>query len=312
MAVVTLRYHETPSPEIQGAVVSVGNFDGVHTGHRALIDTARAMAGADGKVITVTFDPSPMQLLYPDKYLAPLTTMEERAKRLHEIGADHVVILKTEPELLSLSPEYFFETIIAQALQARGMVEGFNFRFGKDRTGDNHLLRAMTNQAGMTFQEVDAYHLDGDAVSSTRIRESITFGDLTLANRLLGRPYRISGTVIQGEQRGRTLGWPTANLGEVATLLPGDGVYAVRVWLDGKPLMGAANIGPNPTFGQNARKIEVHLISFSGNVYGQTLDVDFVARLRPTQKFSSIEALLAQMTLDVSRAKEMLLEEPTQ
>ena len=309
MAVATLRYHETPSEEFQGGVIFVGNFDGVHAGHQALIDAARALAGPSGKVISVTFDPPPMQLLNPDKFQPPLTTMAERAQRLHEIGADHVVILQAGPELLSLSPEYFFETIVGQALQAKGVVEGFNFRFGKDRTGDNHLLRALCNQIGIAFQEVDALHLRGDAVSSSRIREAIGAGDLELANCLLGRPYRISGTVIQGEQRGRTLGWPTANLGDVATLLPGDGVYAVRVWLDGKPLMGAANLGPNPTFGQQARKLEVHLISFSGNVYGQTLEVDFVARLRPTQKFSSVEALMAQMTLDVNRARALLLEE---
>ena len=143
MAVETLQYHETPSPEYRGAVVSVGNFDGVHAGHRALIDAARELAGPEGRVIPVTFDPHPLQLLSPAKYQPPLTTLAERARLLCEIGADRVVALHTGAELLALSPEYFFETIISQALDARGLVEGFNFRFGKDRTGDNVLLRQL-------------------------------------------------------------------------------------------------------------------------------------------------------------------------
>lgn len=309
MAVETLQYHETPSPEYRGAVVSVGNFDGVHAGHRALIDAARELAGPEGRVIPVTFDPHPLQLLSPAKYQPPLTTLAERARLLCEIGADRVVALHTAAELLALSPEYFFETIISQALDARGLVEGFNFRFGKDRTGDNVLLRQLCEPANIGFREVEEFQIDGGAVSSTRIREALSAGDLGLANRLLERTYRIAGMVVEGAKRGRTLGWPTANLGEVATMLPGDGVYAVRVWLEGKPLMGAANIGPNPTFGQHARKVEIHVINFNGNLYGRTLEVDFVTRLRTTQKFSSVEALTAQMTLDVQRAKVLLLED---
>ncbi|WP_020472190.1 bifunctional riboflavin kinase/FAD synthetase [Zavarzinella formosa] len=306
MAVATLRYHETPPPEFRGGVVTVGNFDGVHEGHKALIAAAREMAGAGGKVVPVTFDPHPLQVLTPAKYQPPLTTVAERAKLLHGIGADHVVVLQTTPELLALSAEYFFETIIQQALDARGMAEGFNFHFGKDREGDNALLRLLGGATGIPFREAPAFELNGETVSSSRVREALMAGDLERATNLLGRRHRISGTVVEGAKRGRTLGWPTANLGNVATLLPVNGVYAVRVWLDGKPQMGAANIGPNPTFGQNARKVEVHVINFTGDLYGQTMDVDFVGRLRATQKFSSVDALLGQMTLDIQRAKVLL------
>lgn len=309
MAVLPLSYLQTPPEEFRGGIISIGNFDGVHHGHQALLKTARELSAGNGPVIPVTFDPHPMLLLTPQRYQPPLTTITERARLLHAAGADHVVVLQTSPELLALSAEYFFETLIGQALAPRGIVEGFNFRFGKDRQGDNKLLQTMGEPLGIRFREVAALEVDGEAVSSSRLRQAIQAGDLQSYFALTGRRYRLSGTVIEGAKRGRTLGFPTANLGEVHTLIPGEGVYAVRVWHQGKPMMGAANIGPNPTFGEFARKIEIHLINFNGNLYGETLEVGFIARLRATQKFKTIEALMGQMVLDTQRAKVILLEE---
>ncbi len=306
MAVATLRYHETAPAAFRGGVVAVGNFDGVHAGHKALLDAAREMAGGAGPVIPVTFDPHPLQVLAPARYQPPLTTVAQRAELLQAIGADHVVVLQTTPELLALSPDYFFETIIQQALAPRGMAEGFNFRFGKDRAGDNTLLRAMSAAAGIRFREVPAFEMHGEPVSSSRVRDALLAGDIGRATRLLGRRYRLTGTVVEGAKRGRTIGFPTANLGAVPTLLPADGVYAVRAWLDGQPWVGAAHIGPNATFGETARTAEVYLINFTGDIYGRPLAVDFAARVRGTQKFASAGELVKQMTADVDRAKTLL------
>jgi riboflavin kinase/FMN adenylyltransferase len=306
MAVATLRYHETPAAAFRGGVVAVGNFDGVHAGHKALLAAARDIAGGDGPVVPVTFDPHPLQVLAPARYQPPLTTVAERAELLQAAGADHVIVLQTTPELLALSPDYFFETIIQQALAPRGMAEGFNFRFGKDRAGDNELLRALSAGAGIQFREVPAFEMGGEPVSSSRVRDALMAGDIERATRLLGRRYRLTGTVVEGAKRGRAIGFPTANLGSVPTLLPADGVYAVRAWLDGQPWMGAAHIGPNATFGETARTVEVYLIDFSGDIYGRPLAVDFAARVRGTQKFDGVAALVKQMTTDVQQAKALL------
>ena len=307
MPVVTLRYHETPPEAVRGGVVAVGNFDGVHVGHAALIAEAKRMADRlGGPVVPVTFDPHPLALLAPERFQPPLTTAAGRAHRLLEIGADHVVILHTTPELLALSPEYFFETIIGSALSAKGMVEGFNFRFGHNRAGSNDTLRSLCSGAGIEFQEVAAFEAGGKPVSSSRVREALMAGEIDAATALLDRPYRVAGTVVTGAKRGRTIGFPTANLNHVETLLPADGVYAVRALVGTTPFVAAANVGPNPTFGESARKVEVHLLDFNGNLYGSILAVDFVARLRETQKFSGVEALVEQMTKDVADAKRIV------
>jgi riboflavin kinase/FMN adenylyltransferase len=307
MAVVELGYLGTPPTECRDGVVAVGNFDGVHRGHAALVDVARAMASrVGGPVVPVTFDPHPLQLLAPDRYQPPLTTVAERARLLQTVGADHVIVLRTTPELLALSPEYFFETLVARAIRARGVVEGFNFRFGHNRAGSNDTLRALCVKTAIEFQEVPAFELDGRPVSSSRVRDAVAAGDMTEATTLLGRPYRLSGVVGTGMKRGRTIGFPTANLHEVATLIPVDGVYAVSVTTATGRYAGAAHVGPNVTFGEHVRQVEVYLIDFSGDLYGQELSCDFVARVRGTQKFSSVDELVGQMRRDVERAGDVV------
>jgi riboflavin kinase / FMN adenylyltransferase len=303
MAVVPLRLQDSPPPKVRGGVLAVGNFDGVHRGHAALLSAAQVLGRP---VVAVTFDPHPLVLLAPEKYQPPLTTVAERTRLLHRVGADHVVVLQTTPELLALSPDDFFERIVGRALGARGMVEGFNFRFGRDRAGSNDTLRALCRAAGIEFREVPAFTLGGRPVSSSRVREALVTGDVAGAAELLDRPYRVTGTVGTGARRGRALGFPTANLERVETILPADGVYAVAVETGAGRFAGAAHIGPNATFGEQARTLEVHLLDFAGDLYGQSLSVDFIARLRGTQKFAGVDALVEQMKRDVAEARRIV------
>ncbi|MCZ2341863.1 MAG: bifunctional riboflavin kinase/FAD synthetase [Bacteroidales bacterium] len=297
-------------PELTGGAVTVGNFDGVHRGHQELIRTARQAANRiGGPVVAVTFYPPPAAVLYPKPEKAiPLTTLEDRARLLVEAGADHVVVLNTDAGLLSLSPEAFFEDVILHLFNARAMVEGYNFRFGRGRCGDTQLIRTLCDRVGLSFAEVPAWNIAGAPVSSSRIRDTLNAGAVAEATRLLGRPYRITGKVVTGAQRGRTLGFPTANIDGVPTLVPAVGVYAVRVCVRGEYHLGAANIGPNPTFGETARKIEVHLLDFAGDLYEQPLSLDFVARLRDTRPFAGVDELVHQLQQDVLAARAVLSE----
>src|SRR5439155_11386097 len=195
--------------------------------------------------------------------------------------------------------------VVREGLGARAVVEGEDFRFGHDRTGEIDLLTRLCAEAGVTLSVVPPLQLDGAVVSSSRIRTELERGDVAEAARLLGRLYRLHGTVSMGQQRGRLLGFPTANLDPLLTLAPGDGVYAVGVFSGGKAWPGAANVGPNPTFGEEARKVEVHLIDFSGDLYGQPLAVDFLARLRDTRPFAGVADLTEQLRRDVEQARRL-------
>lgn len=305
MSVVPLRLNENAPTSVRGGVVAIGNFDGVHRGHAALIAEARNLARG-GITIPVTFDPHPLLILSPNRYQPPLTTMAERSRLLESVGANHVVVLQTTRELLSLSPVQFFDKIIRRTLEAKGIVEGFNFRFGRDRTGSNDTLFSLCASGHIEFREVPAFEEDGRPVSSSRVRDALQTGEVKIATRLLGRPYRTIGRVGVGAKRGRTIGFPTANLEQVQTVVPVGGVYAVKVQVADREFMGAANIGANPTFGESSRKIEVHLIDFDENLYGRELAIDFIARLRDTKKFVSADALTEQLRSDVAAARKEL------
>ena len=312
MATATLEWTQYAPPGFAGGAVAVGNFDGVHRGHHALVAAARRWAErVGGPAVAVTFDPPPHRVLYPDSPLRPpLTTLPDRAELLHAIGADRVIILATSPALLALSPEAFFEDVLQRQLGAKAVVEGYNFRFGRARAGDTAALRTLCAAAGIGFEEVPPLELGGEPVSSSRVREALLAGDVANAAELLGRPYRVTGLVIDGAKRGRTIGFPTANLGDVPTVLPGNGVYAVRAWLDGTPWPAAANVGPNPTFGDDARKVEVHLLGFTGDIYGRSLGVEFVAKLRGTRPFAGVAELTDQLQRDGEAAREILAPTP--
>jgi riboflavin kinase/FMN adenylyltransferase len=309
MGTVPLDWSEHAPAEARGGAVTVGNFDGVHLGHRALVAAARRHADRlGGPAVAVTFDPPPHVVLHPDPGppRPPLTTLADRADLLHAAGADHVVIVRTVPALLALSPEAFFEDVLVRQLGARAVVEGYDFRFGRGRAGTNDTLRELCAAAKMTFEEVGPVRHRDEPVSSSRVRAAIVGGDVARAADLLGRPYRVAGTVVTGAKRGRTIGFPTANLGGVPTVLPGNGVYAVRAAVGVAAWPAAANVGPNPTFGEHARKVEVHLIGFSGDVYGEPLAVEFVARLRDTRPFAGVDELVGQLNQDIEHAKRVL------
>lgn len=298
-----LEWRDDIPASVRGSVVSVGNFDGVHLGHCELIRRAGELATDIGRSVTiVTFDPHPLQLLAPERFQPQLTNLEDRVDFLLSNGAHAVVVIHTDRDLLNLTPHDFFRHILIKQLAAKGIVEGFNFRFGHDRSGSVDTMRDLCASERIPFRVVEPFMIDDVVVSSSRVRDALVAGDVRAATRWLNRAYAIRGTVIEGAKRGRTIGFPTANLGDVPTILPGEGVYAVRVSVDDTLWPGAANIGPNPTFGDNARKIEIHLIGFVDDLYGRSLKVEFIQRLRETRKFNSVDELIAQMQLDVQRA----------
>jgi riboflavin kinase/FMN adenylyltransferase len=304
MAIEQLQWNETPPAAFRGGALAIGNFDGVHRGHAALLKELRAQArAAGGPAVALTFDPHPLQLLRPEQFQPVLTAVADRADLLLGQGADHVLILRTTPELLRLEPEAFFDHVIHARLGARSLVEGPDFRFGRGRAGTVATLRDLGRRAGVGLVVVPPLEIDGQIVSSSKVRTALLAGDARTAQRLLGRPYRLRGVVSSGQRRGQTLGFPTANLERVATLLPADGVYAVRVTWGGRAWPGAANLGPNPTFREQARKLEVHLIGFQGDLYGQELAVDVLERLRDTRPFAGVDDLVMQLRADVERAR---------
>jgi riboflavin kinase/FMN adenylyltransferase len=226
-----------------------------------------------------------------------------------------VVVLQTTPALLHLSAREFFDQIICDRLRARAIVEGYNFGFGRGREGTVAALQIMGKERNVAVVLVPRVEMSSAAgltdnaripVSSSRIRNELLTGKVALASTLLGRPFRLTGVVKAGQKRGQTLGFPTANLEEVATLVPGDGVYAATVDHQGKTWPAAVNIGPNPTFGEAARKIEAHLIGFTGDLYGQTLSLDFIERVRDTRPFAGVPELKKQLVNDVARTLQIV------
>ncbi len=291
--------------DFRGGVVSIGNFDGVHLGHREIVRTLVDRARERGcPAVVLTFDPHPIRLLRPEAEPPSLNTLERKAELLTDVGVDAVVAYPTDRALLSLTPEWFFEQIVREKLDAAGLVEGPNFYFGKDRAGDVDTLRELADAAGITVDVVEPLQAGDAFVSSSRIRAAIADGRLQEAVGLLGHPYRLTGTVGRGAGRGRGLGTPTANLTEVATLLPAHGVYAGTAVVDGTRHAAAVNVGPNPTFGDEATKIEAHLVGFAGDLYGRVLDLDLHTRLRDVRSFESADELRSQIAEDVRRAVE--------
>ena len=307
MALHTIHWDETPGEECRGGVVTIGNFDGVHRGHQALLaELCRQTDVVGGPAVALTFDPHPLQLLRPQQFQPMLTTLADRAALLQAHGATSVVVLRTTPELLQLSARTFFDEVICGRLAARTVVPGFNFGFGRNREGNVDTLAAFCRESGLGFVLVRPLELDGKPISTSRVKRELERGDVRQAAVLLGRPYRLRGVVGTGQRRGQKLGFPTANLEGVATLIPADGVYAVRAKVAGTVWAGAANIGPNPTFGEQARKLEVHLIDFKGDLYGRQIAVDFIERLRDTRPFASVDDLVRQLRADVDSARSLV------
>lgn len=285
----------------RGGYASIGNFDGVHRGHQAMLNTLISRSRSDGvPAVAVTFDPHPIALLRPEATPPPLTSIEYRAELLGRYGVDVTIVIPTDRQLLALTAEEFFDRVVRGELHAKGLVEGPNFFFGRNRSGNVTVLRSLCAAHGLSFDVVPPVTVDEQLVSSSVIRSLIESGDIGHAVRLLGHPYRISGTVGRGDERGRTLGFPTANLFDVPTLTPANGVYAALASITEGRRAAAVNVGPNPTFGEAVRKIEVHILDFEGDLYDQALAVDFVDRVRDVKRFASVEELQGQLEQDVA------------
>ncbi len=233
----------------------------------------------------------------------PLSWPDEKVRLLCEHGVDAVVAYPTDRALLTLSAADFFQQIVLGRLQARGMVEGRNFFFGHDRGGDIGVLAGFCREAGIPLVVVEPAEIDGQVVSSSRVRALVAAGKVAEAARLLGRPYRVRGTVVHGQGRGDGLGYPTANIAGIETLLPGQGIYAGRVTIGGQSYAAAMSLGGNPTFDESEIKVEAFLLDYSGDLYGRAIEIDFLARLRDIVRFESVEQLVEQIARDVVQTR---------
>lgn len=291
--------------DLRGGSVAIGNFDGAHRGHAHLISALTAEAQRlGGPAIVITFDPPPIQLLAPNRKLGnPLTTMKRRCELLGNLGVDAVIVLQTTTELLSLSPEAFFQQTIVNALAARAMAEGPNFRFGAQRRGDIKMLAELCSTSDIALKIVEGEKDGEQLISSTRIRNLITEGNVSAAGAMLTAPYQISGKVTSGAKRGRLLGFPTANLSDVPVLLPADGVYFGSTEIKEQTRRVAINIGSNPTFADASQKVEAHIMDFSGDLYGERLDICFHERIRNVKRFNSLNELKRQIAADLKKCR---------
>lgn len=293
-------------PTLKGGALTIGNFDGVHRGHASIIQRLKSLADQlHGPSIVFTFDPHPVRLLRPDQCPPPLTWTDRKADLLAELGIDMVIAYPTNQELLSLSYQEFFQQIVVDAVGSRAMAEGPNFFFGRDREGNPDRLRELCQQHGIHLEIVQPLLEGQEYISSSRIRNLIRDGQVEQAAAMLTHPYRIRGMVTHGASRGSTLGFPTANLDAIDTLIPAKGVYAGRTFVDGRSHWSAIHVGPNPTFQEEVLKVESHLLDFEGSIYGQAVEVDFIARIRDIRSFASAEQLIQQLQDDVVTTRSL-------
>lgn len=298
----------TVPEQFRGGYVALGNFDGFHLGHQAVVGRAVERARAAGRpAIVATFDPHPMRYFRPDSPWFRLTSMDQRARLFAEAGADAMYVFEFDADLAGLSAEAFVTERLVGQLGVAGVATGEDFTFGKARSGDIPLMRRLGEAHGFGVDTIAPVQLDGETVSSTRIREALRNGDPRAAARLLTRPYAIKGVVQHGDKVGRTLGFPTANLDMANYLRPAFGIYAVRGKLtDGRVLDGAANLGVRPSFDPPKELLEPYFFDFSGDLYGQEIEVELVDFIRPEAKFDDLDALKAQMAADVEEARRLL------
>ncbi len=292
----------------QPAVVAIGMFDGVHLGHQAVVSEARKLATELGLACVVfTFVTHPRTVLRPDTPIPLLTTWEEKSERLANMGVDLLVGAQFTQSFAEIGAEDFVRRILQEQLHARHVVVGYNFAFGHNQSGTVDTLRQLGPAHGFDVTIVPPFTADEGAISSSRIRKLLAMGHIEEANRLLGRPYSLTGVVVQGDQRGRLLGFPTANVQvDDQKLLPAFGVYAGHANWDGQSNPCVVNLGMRPTFDPPQLRIEAHLLDFNGDLYGRRMTLDLLHRLRPEQAFKGVDALVAQIRADVRQATELL------
>lgn len=293
---------------MRGVVVVLGNFDGVHLGHRAVLRRGLEEARRRGEcLIAATFDPHPRAVLWPGKEPKLLTALELRREELRRQGADEVYAIRFDEALSKKSPAEFVRDVLVGQLGAGAVVVGENFRFGHRAAGDFEELRTLMREAGGEAHAVPLEGVNGAEITSTHIRDLVAAGEIVEAARLLGRPYVLRGEVVEGDRRGRQLGFPTANvLPDPDVVVPARGVYAGFVRFAGEEYAACTNVGVAPTFERAESRVEAHLLDFDGDLYGKTVDVGFVRRIRSEKRFSGIEELRGQISRDIEEAREIM------
>jgi riboflavin kinase / FMN adenylyltransferase len=294
-----------PAPSI----VSIGFFDGVHRGHQSIISRAVHAAESRGvRSVVVTFDRHPMEVINPGSQPKLLMTLQRRAQSLADQRVDLVVVMPFDDALRHLPPDEFVDHVLVEPLRAERVIVGSNFRFGHKAAGDVRVLDELGPQRGFTAEGVTLLELDGIVISSTEIRAAIDAGDVEQATRMLGRPHIVDGVVVRGDQRGATLGFPTANVQAGRRVaVPALGVYAGMAHLqDGTQVPCVTNVGVNPTFGGQELRVEAHLLDWVGDLYGHAIGVDFRHRIRDEQRFDGVDALVAQIQADAAAARQLL------
>lgn len=308
------RLHSSaPMPaHLRGGIMALGNFDGFHLGHQAVVGRAVSRAHREGRpAIVATFDPHPMRLFRPDAPFFRLTTLDQREALFARAGADAMMVFDFTREMASLEAESFVH-MLSHDMGVAGVVTGHDFTFGKGRSGSVALLRMMGSANGMIAESVAPVMDDsGEIISSSRIREALREGDCPTATRLLTRPFTIAGKVQHGDKVGRTIGFPTANIDLDHYLRPAYGIYAVRGLLsDGRVLDGAANLGVRPSFDPPKELLEPYFFDFSENLYDQRIEVQMIEFLRPEAKYEGLDALMAQIAKDCDHARQILARTP--
>jgi len=299
-------------PGHRGCVASIGNYDGVHRGHQAILKRLRERAAElQLPSCVILFEPQPREYFTPETAPARLARLRDKIELLTAEGIDRVVCLAFNRRLRELSAAQFVQQVLVDGLGVRHLEIGDDFRFGCDRAGDFEFLRQAGAEYGFTVEAATTVELDGERISSTRVRQALAAGDFALAERLLGRPYSIGGRVLHGQKLGRQLGTPTANVQLKRRKAPLQGVYLVSARLDGRRVPGVANIGVRPSVNGDGRAhLEVHLLDFSGDLYGQRMNVAFHRKLRDEQRFASLEALKAAIDADIAAARAYWLGQP--
>ena len=301
--------HDQPLPEaLRGSIVALGNFDGFHLGHQAVVNRAIALGFHERRpVIVATFDPHPVRFFKPDVPPFRLTSLDQRERLFAHAGADAMLVFRFDAELASMDADAFVAEILARRLGVAGVVTGDDFSFGKGRTGDVDLLRKLGEQHGVRAEAVAQVMIDGERVSSGRIREALAAGDPGTATHLLTRPFAVEAVVERGDGRGHALGYPTANVSLGRYQRPAYGIYAVRVRLDDdSEHSGVASFGVRPTFEEGEEYLETFIFDWEGDLYDRTIEIGLIAYLRPEAKFDSVEALVEQMRKDEAEARRLL------
>ncbi|NOZ10906.1 MAG: bifunctional riboflavin kinase/FAD synthetase [Gammaproteobacteria bacterium] len=293
-------------PRHHGCVATIGNFDGVHLGHQAVIGQLAEQADHFGVPSTVMiFEPQPQEFFAPDQAPARLTRLREKLLALRRYSVDRVLCARFDSRFSGMVAENFIHDILFKGLGVKYLVVGDDFRFGHDRRGDFAMLQRVGGDHGFQVVNMHSFTVDGERVSSTRIRKALAAGDLVVAEKLLGRPYRMCGRVAHGDKRGRTIGFPTANIHLHRKNVPLRGVFAVELFgIEGEPVAGVANVGTRPTVDGTRTLLEVHLFDFDKDIYGHYVNVNFKHKLRDERRFDDFEALKAQIDADVVEARE--------